>query len=139
MRRHISIGLSIVLGGMPLFGRAGAQTLACPGPSASATAFRSYVQRLMSFPTTASTRDYLGTQMMDTSAVVLVTSDSVCTGVTRAFDSASASGPRTYAFIVVKFGDLYAACNPQTLGKGESGDFVFIFNKNFVFQVAIAR
>jgi hypothetical protein len=82
-------------------------------------------------------RAFLGTQMMDPADVVLVTSDSVCTKVTRAVDSAAHTGPRSYAYVTVKFGDLYAAFNQKIPATHPSSGMMFVVSKDFIFQKVI--
>jgi hypothetical protein len=61
---------------------------------------------------------------MDSTAVTLVTADSICTAVTRAVDSTMGRAPSASSLIVVQFGNRYAAYNPDIVWKGPSMMYV---------------
>jgi hypothetical protein len=92
-----------------------AQTIPCRGASKHATALQRYVQNIISSSrgSSARVRDIIGVQQMDSTAVTLVTSDSICTAVTHAVDSTMGRAPSASSLIVVQFGNRYAAYNPD--------------------------
>lgn len=96
-----------------------------------------YVQKVVSGTRshTAATRATIGIQAMDTSAVVLVTSDSICTLVTRAVEAKLGRGSSTRALLVVQFGNRYGAYNPDVVWKEISWMYVVDSAFNFIAMV----
>jgi hypothetical protein len=88
-----------------------------------------------SFRSSAATRAGLGIQAMDTSAVTLVSNDSVCAAVTHAIDSAFKNATGADPLIVVKFGTLYAAFDPDLSGSGPSS--IFFVDERFTYLKSI--
>jgi hypothetical protein len=116
---------------------ANAQMLSCNATGDKATALRRYVQNIVSGTRSSTTtiRTTLGISAMDTSAVALVTSDSICTRVTRVVDSVFAKRPSVSALIVVQFGNRYGAYDPTIDWKGASE--MYVLDSAFTYIMAM--
>jgi hypothetical protein len=107
---------------------AAAQVMACQTSPTKGPQLRTAVVGFASSPEYADLRTDIGlTTSLDTSAIAIVTVDSVCDAVTRGV-GASSTATRTRALLVVKFGSFYAACTPT---EGYMVDPVYILDDHF--------
>ena len=97
--------LVLMLLGAP---RLQAQTLSCQPSGQKSVNLRSLAVRYASSPDYADFRTDYSIGTIDTSTIAVVTQDSICDAVTRAINSV-ATTQHTAAFIVVRFGNYYAA------------------------------
>jgi len=110
-----------------------AQRLNCRSATAESAGLIEYVKEVASRNTPA--RDSLGLAGVDTAQIVLVTTDSVCTEVTRSIDAANRRSLSAAAYIVVKAGNRYVALWPET--NGVSGGLVHYVDTAFVYKSAV--
>jgi hypothetical protein len=112
--------------------------LTCQGSSSQSDELRHYLQALVS-DTHATYANRVRSSMglsstLDTSAVALVSVDSVCTRVTYAVDSAFGRSPSPVSLIVVRFGPLYGAFD-QRIVTGSS--FLNVVDSTFTYVKTI--
>lgn len=88
--------------------RVDAQTLTCQPSSQKATNLRNLAVRYASSPDYAEFRSDYSLGAIDTSTIAVVSQDRICDAVTRAINGVAAT-QHIAAFIVVKFGNVYAA------------------------------
>lgn len=89
-------------------GRLDAQTMTCQPSNQKSSNLRTLAIAYATSPDYAEFRTEYSIGTIDTSTIVVVTQDSVCDAVTRAINSVATTQHST-AFIVVKFGGMYAA------------------------------
>lgn len=86
------------------------QSFTCGSVPAVAAALRTRAIAFGTDPAFKDVRDSLGTGVVDTAQIVVVTSDSVCNLVTSGVRQAATSGPTSGALqVVVRIGTFYAA------------------------------
>ena len=115
--------------------------LTCQGSSGKATAFRRFLQHLVSDTSVraSAVRSRVGlTTTLDTAQVTLVSIDSVCTRVTQVVDSvARTSPPSSESMIVMQFGSRYGAYD-QTVAEGSGRTMIRILDSTFTYHNTIA-
>jgi hypothetical protein len=105
----LSLIIGLVLLGAPTVS---AQNMSCQPPSDKSAKLRARAIDYAASPDYAEFRTEYHIANLDPSTVVVVTQDSICDAVTRAINSVSTT-QHSSAFIVVRFGKMYAAVDSQ--------------------------
>ena len=112
MKRFIfSLGAFAVLFG----GTVDAQTIACQTNSPKTAQLRALAVRYAASPDYSAFRAEYSIGAIDTATIAVVSQDSICDAVTRSINAKS-TAPRSTAFLVVKFGNYFAAAVPEGAG-----------------------
>lgn len=125
----LTSSISLVLGALVLSPRSvEAQGFTCGSSPTVVAALRGRAVQYGTDPSFKDVRDSLGTGVVDTAEIAVVTSDSVCNLVTSGIRQTAMSGPTTGAIdVVVRVGPFHVAAS----AKSELIRYVYILDDHF--------